>query len=200
MQRGMRRLAPLLALLLLALSLVPASAGARGHDRDSRRTVSACASSHASVERASLRRSRLATLCLLNRVRTHAGLPKLRLNPKLSRAARVHSRDMVRRGYFAHDSLNGRTPFQRMLSTRYVPRNASWWLAENIGWGTSSVADPAALVRMWMRSAPHRANILNGRFREIGIGIALGIPVRSARFSRSGGSGATYTTDFGFHS
>ena len=195
MGRGMRRLAPLLTLLLLVLSLMPASAGARAHAR----TVGACAASHASVERASMRQARSATLCLLNRVRARAGLPRLRLDPKLSHAARVHSRDMVRRGYFAHNSLNGRTPFQRMLSTRYVPRNASWWLGENIGWGTSSIADPAALVRMWMKSAPHRANILNRNFREIGIGIALGIPVHSARLSRSSTAGATYTTDFGSH-
>ncbi|MGB2710512.1 MAG: CAP domain-containing protein, partial [Conexibacter sp.] len=154
--------------------------------------------SHASVERGAIRRARLATLCLLNRVRSRAGLPPLRLNPKLSRVAGRHSRDMVRRGYFAHVSQNGASPFQRILRSHYVPRNHSWWLGENIGWGTSTLAQPASLVRMWMHSPPHRANILSRRFREIGIGIALGVPVRGAHTSRSGG--ATYTTDFGSHS
>jgi uncharacterized protein YkwD len=163
--------------------------------------VGACSSAHVSVERSTVRQARSATLCLLNRIRAHDGLRALRLNPKLSHVARVHSSDMVRRGYFAHNSPNGRTPFQRILGTRYVPRNASWWLGENIGWGSSSLADPAALVGMWMHSPPHRANILNGHFREIGIGIAVGTPVHGAHASRGGGpAGATYTTDFGFHS
>ena len=99
---------------------------------------------------------------------------------------------MVRRRYFAHDSLNGRSPFDRMRATHYVPRNASWWLGENIGWGSGSLAEPIAMVRAWMHSPPHRANILSRHFRDIGIGIVPGAPV--------GGGGATYTTDFGRHS
>lgn len=131
-------------------------------------------------------------LCLLNRVRARHGLAALRLNAKLSRAARRHSRDMVRHRYFAHNSRNGRSPFDRMRATHYVPRNASWWLGENIAWGSGSLSAPAAVVREWMRSPPHRANILSRRFRDIGIGIVVGAPV--------GGAGATYTTDFGQHS
>ena len=45
------------------------------------------------------------------------------------------------------------------------------------------------MVGAWMHSAPHRANILDGRFTMIGIGVALGSP--------AGGGGATYSTDFG---
>jgi uncharacterized protein YkwD len=98
---------------------------------------------------------------------------------------------MVQRRYFAHDSLNGASPFDRMRATHYVPRNATWWLGENIGWGNGTLAEPAALVRAWMHSPPHRANILDPHFRDIGVGIALGAPI--------GGGGATYTTDFGRH-
>jgi uncharacterized protein YkwD len=178
--------APLLvlAVVLLAALLVPAApAGA---------TPGACAASHTAVRKRTLRQARDATLCLLNRIRAQHGLPPLRLNAKLSSAARRHSRDMVRRRYFGHDSLNGRSPFDRMRATHYVPRNASWWLGENIGWGSGSLAQPAALVRAWMQSPPHRANILNRHFRDIGVGIVPGAPV--------GGGGATYTTDFGEHS
>lgn len=185
----------LLVLALAALLLVPAGqASARDHgDRQAQhRAVGACSASHADVRPGKLRRSRNATLCLLNRVRARHGLKPFRLNPKLSRAARKHSRDMVRHRYFAHNSRNGRSPFDRMRATRYVPRNASWWLGENIGWGSGPLGRPAALVRAWMHSPPHRANILSRRFRDIGIGIALGAP--------HGGRGATYTTDFGRHS
>jgi uncharacterized protein YkwD len=184
-----------LTLAVLAAALLLALAGPASADRPDggkHHAVGACSASHADVQRRALRRSRDATLCLLNRVRSRRGLPPLRLNPKLSRAASRHSLDMVRHRYFAHDSRNGRSAFDRMRATHYVPRNAAWWLGENIGWGSGSLEQPIAMVRAWMHSPPHRANILSSHFRDIGIGIAVGAPV--------GGGGATYTTDFGRHS
>jgi uncharacterized protein YkwD len=178
------RLAPLFAALLLGAAFAPAAGAA-----------TACDAAHVSVvDAASVREAQQATLCLLNGFRAHAGLRPLRLNAHLSAAASAHSRDMVAKRYFAHDSLNGRTPFQRMLDTHYVPHAASWRLGENIGWGSASLAQPSALVRMWMHSPPHRANILSRQFRDIGIGVAAGVPVRGEA------AGGTYTTDFGAHS
>jgi uncharacterized protein YkwD len=176
-----------LVLLLLAVALLATAvpAGARAVQ------PGACASATVQVERETIRKARDATLCLLNRVRTRHGVPPLRLNGKLSHAARRHSRDMVRRRYFAHDSLDGRSAFDRMRATRYVPRDASWVLGENLGWGSGSLAEPMSLVRAWMRSPGHRRNILDRRFRDIGIGIVTGAPVGSWDH------GATYTTDFG---
>jgi len=184
-----RALLPLLA--AMPLLAVPA-AGAREHGRPPHGAVGACSASHAPVRAATIVRSRDAMLCLLNRVRAQHGLPPLRLNVRLSHAAGQHSREMVRRRYFGHDSANGRSPFDRMRATHYVPRDASWSLGENIGWGSGAFAEPIAMVRAWMHSPPHRANILSRTFRDVGIGIAPGAPV--------GGRGATYTTDFGRHS
>ncbi len=183
---------PLVALLALVIAALSVPAGSAAAHRHSRHVAGACSASHTDVRAATIRRARDATLCLLNRARTRHGLPSLRLNAKLSHAADRHSRDMVRHRYFAHDSRNGRSPFDRMRATHYVPRSASWWLGENIGWGSGSLMQPIAMVRMWMHSPPHRANILSRHFRDIGIGIAPGAPV--------GGGGATYTTDFGQHS
>ncbi|HXE46496.1 MAG TPA: CAP domain-containing protein [Conexibacter sp.] len=179
----------LLALLVLVTvaQLVPAAAA-----RAPRPRPGACAAAHVTVRHATMREARNATLCLLNRVRAADRLPPLRFNAKLTRVAGQHSRDMVRKRYFAHDSLNGRSPFARILAAHYVPHHSSWWLGENIGWGSGGLAQPIAMVRAWMHSPPHRANILSRRFRDIGIGIAAGAPV--------GGRGATYTTDFGSHS
>lgn len=173
----------LLAALLVLLALAPSAAAAR---------PGACGAAHVVVRAATVREARDATLCLLNRVRAQYRLPPLRLNARLSRAAAGHSRDMVRHRYFAHDSRNGRSPFARMFAAHYVPQRSSWWLGENIGWGSGTLAQPIAMVRAWMHSPPHRANILSRHFRDVGIGIAPGAPV--------GGSGATYTTDFGWHS
>ena len=66
---------------------------------------------------------------------------------------------------------------------------SSWMLAENIGWGSGSFASPKAMVRSWMQSAGHRANILNPAVRDAGVGIAMGSP--------RGGDGVTYTLDLG---
>ena len=70
-----------------------------------------------------------------------------------------------------------------------MPSNGFHILGENIGWGSGSLATPRSMVNAWMHSAPHRHNILDGRYRSVGVGVAFGAPV--------GGSGASYTTDFG---
>ena len=61
---------------------------------------------------------------------------------------------------------------------------------ENIAWGGGPTSSPAQIVRMWMNSPPHRANILVRRYKHIGIGVCPRHP--------EGMSGGTYTTDFGY--
>ncbi len=88
----------------------------------------------------------------------------LTINPLLTAAARSHSADMSKRHYFSHFSLTGKSPWDRMNAAGY--RN--WTNAgENIAAGQSS---PAAVVKAWLRSPGHCANIMNRRFTEIGVG------------------------------
>ena len=134
---------------------------------------------------------RAAVLCLHNRERSAHGLPLLRENAKLRRAARAHSEDMVQGGFFAHESRSGADMSVRILETGYA-RNRGWSLGENIAWGTGSLGTAGSIQRAWMESPGHRANILRRQFREIGIGIAIGAPAPSG-----GLHGATYTADFG---
>jgi uncharacterized protein YkwD len=131
---------------------------------------------------AALTTARRATLCLLNAQRRAHGLRPLRESPKLDRAALGHSRDMVRRHYFEHGDFVG-----RIRRVRY----SGSLLGENIAWGSLQFSSPAAIVRLWMHSPPHRANILRSGYRDIGIGLALGAPQPGV------GRAATYTTDFG---
>jgi uncharacterized protein YkwD len=133
-----------------------------------------------------------ATLCLLNKARARHHVRRLRLHRRLGRAARGHSADMARRGYFSHNSRSGASFLDRIRRAGYLRRARRWSVGENIAWGTGRLATPRAIVRAWMNSPGHRANILNGRFREIGVGITYSAPVRVA-----GRSAATYTTDFG---
>jgi uncharacterized protein YkwD len=132
------------------------------------------------------------TLCLLNHARGRHGLPKLHLSRRLGRAARSHSADMARRGYFSHDSRSGASFLDRIRRAGYLRRARRWYVGENIAWGTGQLATPRAIVRAWMNSSGHRHNILNRRFRHIGVGITYDAPVRVA-----GRAAATYTTDFG---
>jgi uncharacterized protein YkwD len=152
--------------------------------------VRACESAGAMPSKLTQRTVVRATLCTLNAERDRYGLPPLKLNRKLSKAARRHARDMVRRDYFAHDSLGGGTFLDRIKRTGYLRGARSWTVGENLAWGSRERSAPRAITETWMNSAGHRANILSDSFREVGIGLATGAP-------GAGGQAATYATEFG---
>ena len=104
----------------------------------------------------------------LNRVRAAHGLPSLRTAAPLRRAADVHAVSMAERGYFAHTSADG-TTFDRRIARFYPSAGRSYWtVGENILWASPAVS-PRKAVEMWMASPGHRRNILNRRYRQIGI-------------------------------
>ena len=153
-----------------------------------------CSGTRIRPSASNVRYVRRATLCLINAERRARGMRPLRGNAALARAALRHSRDMVRRKYFSHTSRSGRTFVDRIRVTGYLRRARRWTVGENLAWGSSYRATPAQIVRAWMRSPGHRANILNRRFREAGLGIAIGAPRRVA------GRSATYSNEFGSRS
>ena len=174
----MRRIA-LAAAAFAALAVAPA-AEARG-----------CGNADANPAHTSVKQLRHATVCLLNKQRRHRGLHRLRQNPGLVLAGQRHALDMVERRYFSHSSTMG-TPFTaRIRRTGYLRRSGRTLLGENLAYGGRELATPRQIVRSWMRSPGHRANILRARFREIGIAIVEGAP-------RAGVDDAlTYVTEFG---
>jgi uncharacterized protein YkwD len=104
----------------------------------------------------------------VNAFRTAHGLAPLRVSPFLAAAARAHSTQMARRGYFSHNSANG-SPFSSRISTYYPARGyRSWTVGENLLWASPDVGAARAL-RLWLASPPHRANLMNPRWREIGL-------------------------------
>jgi len=133
-----------------------------------------------------------ATLCLLNEQRAAQHLPALSSSSPLRAAASAYAREMVGRRFFDHVSPDGSTMLQRIKAAGWVAASGSWTAGENIAWGSGGSGTPASIVDSWMHSAGHRANILNGAFVEIGIGIAPGAPQAGVR-----GDAATYVTDFG---
>jgi uncharacterized protein YkwD len=102
-------------------------------------------------------------LALTNAERAKAGCGALRTNSALVEAAEAHAADMVDHHYFAHDSQDGRSPFDRMKAAGFK----GGAMAENIAVGYTS---PAAVVKGWMNSPGHRANILNCSYTMLGVG------------------------------
>ena len=149
-----------------------------------------CPHAHAAAADTSVGDVKHATVCLINGVRRRHGLSTLRLNDQLSSAARGHSRDMVRRRYFAHYTPEGLSPAHRVWSTGYLSGHRRWIVGETLAWWRGP-ATPAAIVVGWMHSPPHREVLLHPAFRDVGIGVVLGTP------SPGSHAGATYTADFG---
>jgi uncharacterized protein YkwD len=193
--------------LLCAGLLVPAATShagpAKGVKRDSvrarialggtapaRAAQQGCANADVGPDAGNVEVVRAAILCLHNQIRADRGLPPLKENARLRRAALGHSSDMVSRGFFEHTTPSGLTMVERITATRYVSPRVGWELGENLAWGTGSLATPRAIMKAWMESPGHRANVVKRAYREIGIGVVTGVP--SGR-----GNGATYTADFG---
>jgi len=180
---------PLLLVLALAvgacLAPVPAASAKKVHHHR-------CLHAGAQPGQASHRALARATLCLLNKQRRLHHLKGLKMSKRLGQAARGHSVEMARVHYFSHNSFSGATFLDRIRRSGYLHLARRWSVGENIAWGTGGLSTPRSIVRAWMHSPGHRANILQPSFRHIGIGISFGAPVRIAARSA-----ATYTTDFG---
>jgi uncharacterized protein YkwD len=119
------------------------------------------------------RRFARSVLRLQNRQRRAHGLRSLRPSRKLRRAANRHARDMVRRHYFGHVSFGGRTVVDRVGRAGYGRRFRA---GENLFYVVSSRPSPAQVVAAWMASPPHRHQILNPAWREVGIGTTMRPP------------------------
>jgi uncharacterized protein YkwD len=102
---------------------------------------------------------------MINQVRAAHVLPPLRLDPRLERAARYHSVDMLQHGYFAHG------PFAARIRSFGVHGTV---IGENLAWGTGSSGDARSVLHLWLDSPEHRANLLRSSFRRIGLGMPVG--------------------------
>jgi uncharacterized protein YkwD len=148
-----RRVAPLvcvLAAVVTVAALLPAGASAKGMRQSTALAIDK------------------GVLTQLNQIRAAHHLVPLSLSPSLSAAATQHSRDMVARGYFAHNSSNG-LPFWKRIQGFYPQGGFGYWsVGENLFW-TLGTATSAQSMNAWMASPDHRANILDPAWRQIGI-------------------------------
>ena len=111
-------------------------------------------------------------------------------------AALSHSNEMVSQSYFEHTSPAGLTFMDRIESTGYMSGARSWTVGENLVWGGPEIG-AARAFRLWLASPPHRANLLDPHWREIGLGA---VHATSAPGVYGGGSATIVTADFGARS
>ena len=105
----------------------------------------------------------------INEVRAAHGLRKLRVSYRLSRAGTWHAESMAKRGFFSHDWYTG-APYSRWIRWFYPgPGYSSWQAGENLFWAAPDTR-ARRVVRAWMQSPGHRANILRPGWRHIGVG------------------------------
>lgn len=102
-------------------------------------------------------------LRLVNEERAAQGLSTLEADPELTEVARKHSADMFARGYFAHNTPENKSPFDRMRESEVRFRSAG----ENL-----ALAPTVKIAHTGLMNSPgHRANILHLKFGRVGIGI-----------------------------
>jgi uncharacterized protein YkwD len=207
----MRTLAALGAFLVLVLASSPQALGLpgkrarvqRGHVtplQTPRQHAAALYRKHlvpASRARPSGARRLLSSLELdivarINAQRTTRGLRPLRVSRGLTAAATYHTRQMGQIGFFEHESVNG-APFWRRIERFYPAGRGYWSVGENLFWESPDTS-AASAVREWMKSPPHRQNILDREWRDIGISAEH---FESAPGAYGGRSVTIVTADFG---
>jgi uncharacterized protein YkwD len=127
----------------------------------------------------SLTRPEAALLNVINAARAQHGLKALAPDPKLENAARAHSLDMAANGYFDHGNFAGRIFSFGVRAPR---------IGENLAWNGGRWVSAKRIVTAWLWSPEHRANLLHGGYRRIGIGTARG--------SYQGSAATMITADF----
>jgi uncharacterized protein YkwD len=164
------------------LALVgPLTAGARANACSHFGTTQAQKLSH--------KQARRSMKCLVNRARHRHGLGRVRANGRLNRAARMHTVFMKRHHCFSHRCSGEPSFVARLRRVNYLVNGLRRWkVGENIARAAGRGGTPKKIVRGWMRSPGHRANILDPQYRNLGVGFAAGGGKRS---------GVMFTTDFG---
>lgn len=147
-----------LALITAAALLSGAAAPAAVVGRASEATIRARVVDLVNVARSKARR------CGTERF---AAAPPLRISRALTDAAEGHARDMARKRYFEHRGRNGSEPKDRVRRAGYESRLTG----ENIALGPDSAEE---VVAGWLASPGHCANIMDERFKDIGVGLATG--------------------------
>ena len=180
MTRALLALAGVTAGAWLALGLGPGIAPASA----------ACPHALAHPHDVALPKIRKAITCLVNKKREKRDRRLLRPNDRLESAARRHTRKMLAQDCFRHKCEGEPGPRRRVKRSGYIDGQRSWRYGEIIGFENT----PSQMIGRWMHTRFNRRTLLNGDFRDLGVGVGWGAP----RASRDDGEFATYTIVFGW--
>jgi uncharacterized protein YkwD len=150
----------------------------------------ACANSDLQPTASNLEHLNKSVHCLINGERRTRRIPKLRRNSRLDRSAKAHADDMVAKKYFSHQSQSGERLADRVRKTGYLDSD-TWRLGENLAWATGSLQTPSTVLAAWMNSPSHRRNILDRKFKDIGLAVTYGVPIETIS------GGVTYVNNLG---
>lgn len=108
---------------------------------------------------------------LVNKERQKHKLPSYKKETPLVIAARQHSKEMIEMNYFSHDSPRDewKEPYQRAYYAGFLEAYVGENIAYNFGENDKAVA--ANLMKTWLKSPGHRANILNKEYTHLGVGV-----------------------------
>lgn len=129
----------------------------------------------------------------INALRVERGVRRLVVSPSLRKAAGSHSDAMLDGGFFSHESADG-TPFSARLKRFYPAKGSYWTVGENLAMAGPSEPLAGEIVASWMSSPRHRANLLDARWRELGIGARF---ASSAQGAYGGSATWVVTLDLG---
>lgn len=104
---------------------------------------------------------------LTNQARTSAGLSALATNGLLVEAAQAKANDMIAHSYFAHTSPSNVTPWEWFKRAGY----SYTFAGENLAKDFATAED---VVNAWIASPLHKKNIMNAKYRDIGVAVATG--------------------------
>jgi uncharacterized protein YkwD len=106
----------------------------------------------------------------INRVRRAHHLPTVKLTAPLAKVARRHSSLMLKHDALSHSSFDGSS-----FSTRLARAGKRRQYGETLAWAPNgSHVTAKVLLRLWLRSAPHRAVLMNGKLHRVGVGRVYG--------------------------
>jgi uncharacterized protein YkwD len=101
------------------------------------------------------------------------GLRRLTSNRRLTRAATVKDKAILRCNDFAHDAC-GKPWWQVFSSSGYIRRGAGYAIAENLAAVSAYAATPRGILRLWLESPRHRENLLGHRWHDFGVAMVRG--------------------------
>ncbi len=156
----------LLGASAFAQPLDPSRLNLRADGGNGRFTVSA----NTAMTPAAVRALEKDTFALINEERANAGLAALNWSEKIAEVARLHSNNMAENDFFSHRGLDG-----TMVDGRAARFRMGEWKAigENIAFLKGYDSPATVAVQKWLQSASHRGNLLDPRWKETAIGLAV---------------------------